>query len=232
LLHGGCVHKRRVSVLSQLCSNLIPRNASVLDVGSGDGRLARLVADKRPDISIQGIDASVRKGTAIPVEKFDGASIPYGGGSFDVVMFFDVLHHTDDPTVLLREAIRVARQVILIKDHVLQGALAYSTLRLMDWVGNARHNVALPYNYWTPAQWDCAFDKLGLAVKSWESNLKLYPFPADLIFGRSLHFIAALRLPGQWDAPWKTTDCTDITDRTVTPSSDGSGQPPLPAKGR
>ena len=111
-------------------------------------------------------------------------------------MFLDVFHHTDDPMVLLREAVRVARQIVLIKDHTLQGAFAYSTLRFMDWVANARHNVALPYNYWTPAQWDGAFDKLGLSVSSWESNLKLYPFPADLIFDRSLHFIAALRAPG------------------------------------
>ena len=110
-------------------------------------------------------------------------------------MFLDVFHHTDDPMVLLRKAVRVARQIILIKDPTLQGAFAYSTLRFMDCMANARHNVALPYNYWTPAQWDGAFDKLGLSVSSWESNLKLYPFPADLIFDRSLHFIAALRVP-------------------------------------
>ena len=54
--------------------------------------------------------------------------------------------------ILLRETVRVARQVIVIKDHLLKGAFAYSTLRLMDWVGNARHDVALPYNYWTSAQ--------------------------------------------------------------------------------
>ena len=121
----------------------------------------------------------------------------YGASSFDVVMFVDVLHHTDDPMILLSEAVRVARQIILIKDHTLQGAFAYSTLRFMNWVANARHNVALPYNYWTPAQRDGALDKLGLFVSSWESNLKLYPFPADLIFGRSLHFIAALRVPNR-----------------------------------
>jgi Glycosyl transferase family 2 len=38
---------------------------------------------------------------------------------------------------------------------------------------------------------------LRLTVNSCESKLKLYPFPADLAFGRSLHFIAALRVPTQ-----------------------------------
>jgi SAM-dependent methyltransferase len=197
LLHARHIHNRRISILSEWCSNLIPRNASVLDVGSGDGRLARLIADKRPDISIHGIDVRPRARAAIPVEVFNGKSIPHRDGSFDVVMFIDVLHHTAEPMILLGEAVRVARHVILIKDHLLKGALAYSTLRFMDWVGNARHNVALPYNYWTPAQWRAAFDKLGLAVNSWESHLKLYRFPFDLIFGRSLHFIAALRVPRQ-----------------------------------
>jgi SAM-dependent methyltransferase len=194
LLHRRYVHSRRISILSDWCSKLIMQNASVLDVGSGDGRLARLVAERRPDISIRGLDVRLRTNAVIPVEKFNGRSIPYGEGSFDVVMFVDVLHHTVEPMVLLSEAARVARRLIVIKDHLLQGTLAYSTLRFMDWVGNAHHHVALPYNYWTPEKWRGAFDRLGLTVSSWESNLKLYPFPADLIFGRSLHFIAALRL--------------------------------------
>jgi SAM-dependent methyltransferase len=181
-------------VLSDWCSRLIPFNAKVLDVGCGDGRLTRLIADKRADISIRGIDVDRRGDVALPVETFDGKSIPYADSSFDIVMFIDVLHHDDQPMGLLREAVRVARQAILIKDHLLEGALAHSTLRVMDWVGNARHGVPLPYNYWTLAKWQRVFGELGLTVNFWESNLKLYPFPADLIFGRSLHFIAKLEL--------------------------------------
>jgi len=169
----------------------------VLDVGCGDGRLARLIADKRPDISICGIDVQQRKDSAMRVEKFDGQSIPYGDGSFDVLMFVDVIHHADQPMTLLREATRVARQGILIKDHLLEGRFASLTLQVMDWVGNARHGVSLPYNYWPLGKWHGAFDELGVNITSWESNLKLYPFPADLILGRSLHFIALLGIPSE-----------------------------------
>jgi SAM-dependent methyltransferase len=187
-VHGGYVYKRRISVLSDWCSKLIPSNSKVLDVGCGDGQLARLIASKRPDISIQGIDVQLRNRAAIHVEGFDGKSIPYGQDSFDVVMFVDVLHHTRQPIILLREAVRTAQRAILIKDHLLKGAFAYSTLRFMDWVGNARHGVALR------AEWHRAFSKLGLAVTFWDGSLKLYPFPADLIFDRSLHFIAKLEM--------------------------------------
>jgi SAM-dependent methyltransferase len=195
-VHGGYIHNRRILVLSDWCSRLIPFNSKVLDVGCGDGRLARLIADKRPDISIWGIDVRQPSNAVMLVETFDGESIPYGENSFDVVMFIDVLHHADQPMILLGEAVRVARQAILIKDHLVEGTLAYSTLRFMDWVGNARHGVALPYNYWTHAQWHHAFDKLGLYINSWESSLRIYPFPADLILGRSLHFMGLLGVPG------------------------------------
>ena len=92
-VHGGYVHERRIVVLSDWCSKLIPVNSKVLDVGCGDGRLDRLVADKRPDISIQGIDVFQRKDAVMPMQTFDGESIPYEAGSFDIVMFVDVLHH-------------------------------------------------------------------------------------------------------------------------------------------
>lgn len=196
-VHGRYVHKRRTLVLSDWCSRLIPLNSKVLDVGCGDGRLARLIAEKRPDISIRGIDVLQRNDAVIPIDTFDGKSIPYGEGSFDVVMFVDVLHHASQPMTLLREAVRVARHAIVIKDHLAEGSLAHLTLRVMDWVGNARHGVALPYDYWSLAKWHRVFDKLGLRINSWESNLKLYPLPADLILGRSLHFIALLGMPSE-----------------------------------
>jgi 2-polyprenyl-3-methyl-5-hydroxy-6-metoxy-1,4-benzoquinol methylase len=41
--------------------------------------------------------------------------LSYTKASFDVVMFVDVLHHTKDPMVLLREARRVARRAIVVK---------------------------------------------------------------------------------------------------------------------
>jgi ubiquinone/menaquinone biosynthesis C-methylase UbiE len=184
-------------VLSDWCSRLIPLDSKVLDVGCGDGRLARLIAQKRPDISIRGIDVRQRSDAVIPIDAFDGESIPYGERSFDVVLFVDVLHHASQPMTLLQEAVRVARKAIVIKDHIAEGTVAHLTLRIMDWVGNARHGVALPYDYWSLAKWHRVFDKLRLTINSWESNLRIYPLPADLILGRSLHFITLLGMPSE-----------------------------------
>jgi ubiquinone/menaquinone biosynthesis C-methylase UbiE len=151
----------------------------------------RLILEQRTDVSIQGIDVLVRQDTPIPVSQFDGVTIPFSDASFDVVMFVDVLHHTVDPFVLLKEAQRVAGTV-LIKDHFRDGFLSRTALRLMDWVGNAHHGVALPYNYWSRFEWAQAFAELQLKVGATNSRLGLYTRPASWIFERGLHFVAIL----------------------------------------
>lgn len=191
-IHGQHVFSRRVRVLSQHLAHALPQGASVLDVGCGDGSIARRILDHRPDLSLEGIDVLIRPETAIPVLPFDGTTIPHPDNSFDAVMFVDVLHHTEDPMVLLKEAVRVARKGILIKDHLREGMLAGPTLRFMDWVGNARHNVVLPYNYWRERQWREAFQTLGLNVQHWQTNLNLYPAWANWCFGRKLHVVTWL----------------------------------------
>ena len=86
-----------------------PPNACVLDIGCGDGLLSQRILAKRPDIQITGVDVLVRPSTHIPVTAFDGRRLPYEDKTVDVALFVDVLHHTSDPTSLLREAKRVAK---------------------------------------------------------------------------------------------------------------------------
>ncbi len=191
-VHGDYVYNRRVEVLAQQLSEALPSGARVLDVGCGDGLISSLVAKRRPDIDIEGIDILLRPKTHIPVTKFDGTTIPFEDHAFDAVMFVDVLHHTVDPRILLREAKRVARRCVVLKDHTKDGFLAGSTLRFMDWVGNARHGVVLPYNYWPERRWRAAFDELSMTVSHWNQDVPLYPKWAAWAFTRKLHFIARL----------------------------------------
>lgn len=192
-IHDKYVFSRRIRVLADALAQVIPQGAKVLDVGCGDGNIAKLLLEARPDLAIEGIDVLVRPTTHIPVTQFDGKTIPFPDQSFDVVMFVDVLHHTEDPMILLREAKRVARKAVVLKDHCRDGMLANQTLRFMDWVGNARHGVVLPYNYWPESRWREAFAELGLEPKPWQPKLGLYAWPFSMAFDRSLHFVAALQ---------------------------------------
>ena len=164
-LHGRVVHPRRVRVLAGHFAELIPHGHSVLDVGCGDGLIDRLILDRRADLRICGVDPLIRPAAHIPVTPFDGRRLPFPDRSWDTVLFCDVLHHTDDPVGLLREAVRVAKHGIVIKDHTVTGLLARPTLRLMDVVGNAPHGVALTYNYFTRAEWQQAYQATGLVPR-------------------------------------------------------------------
>jgi SAM-dependent methyltransferase len=191
-VHGNWVHGRRVEVLSRHLADVMPRDARVLDIGCGDGLIGSLVQGHRPDVEVRGIDIAVRPTTHIPVTEFDGHNIPLEDGGADVVMLVDVLHHADDPMTLLTEAARVARRAIVMKDVTPLGPLSETTLRFMDWVGNARHGVPLPYLFWSQAEWRRAFAELGLSVEEMRRRLGIYPSPWNLLFEKRMHFIVRL----------------------------------------
>jgi SAM-dependent methyltransferase len=199
--HGRHVHSRRVKVLAQAAANLLPPRARVLDIGCGDGRLAVVLGSLRPDLAIVGAEVLPRPDCAIPVTAFDGARLPFADDSFDAALLVDVLHHTTDPAVLLREAVRVARQAVILKDHFREGLGAQATLRFMDTVGNRRHGVALPFNYLSRGEWNALFARCGVNAAASDPLRRLYPFPANFVFGRGLHFMdrlerrTAARLP-------------------------------------
>ncbi|WP_224703307.1 class I SAM-dependent methyltransferase [Devosia aquimaris] len=191
-VHGRLILARRVQVLAQALAQAIPTGGRVLDLGCGDGQVALGVMRLRPDIAVEGVDVLVRPVTHIPVTAYDGVTLPFADKSFDYVTIVDVLHHTDDPASVLAEAARVARQGVVVKDHLREGWLAGPVLRLMDWVGNRGHDVRLPYNYLDSAQWAAAEDRAGLSVAERHARLGLYPAPLSWVFERKLHFVARL----------------------------------------
>lgn len=191
-LQSTLVAGNRADRLAYLLASTLEDGDRVLDVGAGDGRISQLIFDQKPSVSIEGIDVLLQKDSFMPVRQFDGSRIPYEDNSFDVVVFVDVLHHTDNGVTLLREARRVAKRAIVIKDHTCDGFFAFRTLQFMDYFGNAYCGVNLPYLYWSKRRWDQVFAELQLTVREWKSKLQLYPIPASWLFERSLHFVAVL----------------------------------------
>ena len=157
---------RRAHRLARVLAETIPRSArSVLEVGCREGTLSALVQRRRPALTFRGLEAAPPLRSRIPVEPYDGAHLPYLDHSFDVVMFVDRLAHAPDPTVLLREARRVARLGVVLKDQV-------RTLGA--------------------AEWGRALRATGLAARSWHDCPSLYPAPACWVFERGQPFVAWL----------------------------------------
>ncbi len=205
-VHSGYVAGRRVRVLADNLSGLIPRGARVLDIGCGDGAVGGAIATRRPDISLMGVEVLIRPQTRIPATPFDGLTLPFPDRAIEVALLVDVVHHASDPRRLLVEAARVATTAVIVKDHYLRGLFARPTLAFMDRVGNARHGVATPFHYWTPEQWHDAFRLMNATVRAERTHLGLYPPPARWIFERSMHFVALLSVAKRSERPSRAPD--------------------------
>ena len=192
LVHDRAVFSRRVRILADRLLPLLPPGPRLLDIGCGDGRIAKALIARRPDLAIDGYDVLARPNAAIPVTSFDGTRLPVPDDAADAVLLVDVLHHTEDAITLLRECSRAA-PVVIVKDHLADSRFEQRVLRFMDWVGNAPHGVVLPYRYFSTATWRESLSAAGLRETKREKVPGLYVFPFSLLFGGRLQFIARLQ---------------------------------------
>ena len=161
----------------------IPVGATILDVGSGDGRIAVSIMTEGGAASVQGVDVLLQDSPQIPTTSFDGEHLPFADGAFDLVTLIDVLHHTHHPERLLAEAVRVSRGKILIKDHDWVTWLDRWVLALSDYLGNKAYGVALPYNFLRQEDWTALFADLSLRkVTSEHFRYAPYDFSRQVIF--------------------------------------------------
>lgn len=90
---------------------------TALEVGCGTGPICRMMALRAPGARIVGLEPSpqlVERAQALAkgienlqFRKGDGAALPFGDGSADLIVMHTVLSHVTDPALLLAEAARV-----------------------------------------------------------------------------------------------------------------------------
>jgi SAM-dependent methyltransferase len=81
----------------------------VLDVGGGNGRLARLLPDLGLRCLLIDISATMLALAPRPAARADGARLPIADGTVDAVAALYTLYHYDDPRLPIAEARRVLR---------------------------------------------------------------------------------------------------------------------------
>jgi methionine biosynthesis protein MetW len=97
---------------------MVEKDSTVLDLGSGDGLLLSLLKEKSItgkglDLSEEGVAKANAKGLDTKVFDF-GNRLPFPDNSFDTVIALDVLEHLYDPESLLKEAKRVSKRNVII----------------------------------------------------------------------------------------------------------------------
>jgi len=131
----------------------------VLDIGCGDGFLSQSYQERGHPRQLVGMDPApsavkVAHGRLVGTKaRFlvgNGHHLPFVADSFDLAILMGVLHHDDVPPATIREALRVAREVIILEPngynpglkviervsayHREHGEKSYPAERLRRWV--------------------------------------------------------------------------------------------------
>jgi SAM-dependent methyltransferase len=190
--HRRHVHEPRVMRLAAALAGHVGRAGSLLDVGAGTGQIARRVGEQAGAARVEGVDVLVRGETEIPVRSYDGRTLPYRAGEFEVVLLVDVLHHTADPRAVLRECLRVARRAVVVKDHFAFGPATSALLWAMDRVGNHGPGVAITGRYFSLPEWVSTVQAAHGSMESLTWPVHVHAPAVRLALPSSLHFVASV----------------------------------------
>jgi ubiquinone/menaquinone biosynthesis C-methylase UbiE len=89
-------------------ANVLEPESQIIDVGCGNGFIAHHLSVLL-NTSVVGLDVAAETKARIPYHRFDGRHFPLPDQSFDAILFCYVLHHAQDPLLVLNEARRVLR---------------------------------------------------------------------------------------------------------------------------
>ena len=210
------VYEARLKALIDLIGPMLIGGDRVLDVGCGFGELGKRLTESlgaTKPVVVEGLERVRRPGERITVREYDGKTIPFDDGSYDVVILADVLHHEPDPHRLLSECLRVSRRLVIIKDHAVEGPLAQRRISLIDWAANAPYGVPCLYRYNTVAQWREWAAKHGARIADEHAGMNLYPPVVNLLFGRRLQYLAAWARPGAAPPRPASASVRDLAER-------------------
>lgn len=172
---GGPIGELVASTQARVLANFVGRiqNRPILDVGTGTGRAALLLA--RGGARVIGVDASdemlaearrraAEEGVRVSFQAGDAHALSFPERSFDVVVSLRVLMHAPDPKRCIAELCRVADQLVIF-DYPSSWSVARvqsATRRLLAHVGVRTE----PYQVFSPRAIDAALAQHGFRLRS------------------------------------------------------------------
>lgn len=156
---------RRAEVKRKRLLPFFTKGETVLEVGSGNGALTKLLRTEGMKMSaLDVVDKSLFED--VVVEVYDGNKFPFTDKQFDVCQLITMLHHTTNAEQLIREAKRVSNRVIIMEDMyegLFQKYLTWFMDSLVNWEFYGH-----PHTNQTDADWKELFERNGLVVEKVE----------------------------------------------------------------
>ena len=155
------VNKKLGERAKRICSQVEPWiiGLKLLDIGSGDGRIARQI-HKLLGKEIYLIDVINYRIRDLPFILYNGKEMPFSDDEFDTSLLLTTLHHTETPELLLEEALRVTKKRLIIIESIYFNEMDKKANLFFDWLCNRlEKNINLPFNFKTPTEWRNIFNK-------------------------------------------------------------------------
>jgi ubiquinone/menaquinone biosynthesis C-methylase UbiE len=158
-LSGRLAHRRMTDAVLDLVDF---RGKTVIDIGCGDGVYTLEILENGRPSRLHGSDvaaAAVRlvsrdaRARSITFDVASAYQLPFADNSFDVAHVRGVLHHMEFPALAIKEALRVAGQIVVVEPngnnpgvkllekfsryHIEHQEKSYSPVQLNHWVKQA-----------------------------------------------------------------------------------------------
>jgi ubiquinone/menaquinone biosynthesis C-methylase UbiE len=147
-----------------MVKNFIPfikKGSKVLDIGCGWCNVSKILRDKGFKVTPLDIrDISFYENIKAII--YNGKKFPFKNKSFDYSLILTVLHHTPDPEMIIKEAMRVSDKIIIIED-IYYNWIHKKWTHFFDSLFNLEFK-GHPHSNKSDSEWRMVFKKLKLKV--------------------------------------------------------------------
>lgn len=135
--------------------------SKILDIGSGNGLITFVLREKGFDVTPLDIAEGQYHSTVKPVI-YNGRTMPFADNTFDSAILLTILHHTTNQEEIIRETVRVCKQLIIMEDIYETGFQKYY-LYTIDSLINLFYSPC-PHTNRTDSEWKKLFAELNLKL--------------------------------------------------------------------
>jgi ubiquinone/menaquinone biosynthesis C-methylase UbiE len=155
------IGKARANKISKILLPLLKNSEKILDIGAGTCNITEILIKENKKV----IPLDIKNLSCVSSIKpliYDGNKIPFEDDYFDTALIICVLHHTNNQEALLKEAKRVAKNVIVIED-IYKNRFHYFVTKIFDTLINL--DWENPYKTKSDKEWKETFKKLNFKLK-------------------------------------------------------------------